>query len=85
MYPIKEKCVIHFKLSVDFRGCDYLEEITVQPMMLWLISESQYAHLKNNAKFNFVFKCENKVCHHMRFIFFPSNDNATIPIWNPYY
>ena len=25
MYPIKEKCVIHFKLSVDFSGCDYLK------------------------------------------------------------
>ena len=23
MYHIKEKCVIHFKLSVDFSGCDY--------------------------------------------------------------
>ena len=32
--PYKEKCVIHFKLSVDFSGCDYPKEITVQPMML---------------------------------------------------
>ena len=23
MYPNKEKCVIHFDLSIDFSGCDY--------------------------------------------------------------
>ena len=26
MYPNKEKCVIHFNLSVDFNGCDYSKE-----------------------------------------------------------
>ena len=70
MHPIKEKCVIHFKLSVDFRGCDYSKEMTVQPMMLWLSIESKYAHLTSNAKCDFVFKCENGVCHYMRCIFF---------------
>ena len=33
MYPIKEKYVIHFKLRVDFKGCDYSKEMTGQPMM----------------------------------------------------
>ena len=60
MYHIKEKCVIHFKLSVDFRGCDYSKEMTVQPMISWLGSESKYAHLTNNAKCNFVFKYEER-------------------------
>ena len=60
MYPIKEKCVIHFKLSVDFIGCDFSKEIIVQPMMLSLSSERKYAHLTNNAKCNSFFKCEKK-------------------------
>ena len=81
MYPIKKECVIHFKLSVHFRVCYYSKDMTMQPMMLWLDNESKYAHLTNNAKCNFVFKYENMVCHYMRCIFFPSNDNATIPIW----
>ena len=70
MYPIKEKCVIHFKLSVDFRVYDYSKEMIVQPMMLWLNSESKYAQLINNSKCNFVFKWENGVSNYMRCIFF---------------
>ena len=60
MYLIKEKCVIHFKLSVDFIGCDYSKEMTMQPMILWLSGEIKYAHLTNNAKWNSFFKCEKK-------------------------
>ena len=60
MHPIKEKCVIHFKLSVYFRGYDYSKEMTMQPMMLWLSSESKYAHLTNNAKCKIVFKYEER-------------------------
>ena len=70
MYHSKENCVIHFKLGIDFRGCDYSKEMTVQPMMLWLSNESKCAHITNNAKCNFVFKCEKGVCHYMRRIFF---------------
>ena len=44
--------------------------MSVQPMMLWLSSESKYAHLRNNSECNFVFKCEKGVCHYMRHIFF---------------
>ena len=69
MHPVKEKCVIHFKLSIDFMGYDYSKEMNMQPMMLWISSESKYAHLTNKAKCNFVFKCENEVCHYMKCIF----------------
>ena len=60
MYPIKLKCVIHFKLRIYFNGCDYSKEMTMQPMILWLRSESKYAHVTNNAKCNSFFKCEKK-------------------------
>jgi len=83
MYPIKQECVIHFKLSVHFRVCYYSKDMTMQPMMLWLDNESKYAHLINKDKYIFVFKCEKGVCHYMRCILFPSNNKETIPIWNP--
>ena len=84
MYPIKEKCVIHFKLSVDFSACDYSKGNERATNDIMTHQWNKYAHLTNNAKCNFVeMRKWGMPLHEMHV--FPSNDNAIIPKWKPNY
>ena len=83
MYPIKEKCVIHFKLYVDFIGCDYSKGND------HATNDVMTQHWKQmctpNKQFQVQFGLNEKIGYVSTWIFFPSNDNATIPILNPNY
>ena len=56
MNPIKEKCVVHFKLCVDFKGCDYSKgngRATSEVMMqqeVKCMPNNQYKFTMSNEK-----------------------------------
>ena len=52
MNPIKEKCVVHFELCVDFNGHDYSKGNGHATNEVMNQQWSKYAHLTNNAKCN---------------------------------
>ena len=54
MYPNKEKCVIHFNLSVDFNGWDYSKGNDRATNGIKTQQWNKCAHLPNNGKCNLV-------------------------------
>ena len=84
MYPNKEKCVVHFNLSVDFNGFDYSNGNDHATNGIMTQQWNKCARLTNNAKCNLVkMKKHGMPLHEMHV--FPSNDNAIIPKWKPDY
>ena len=54
MNHIKEKCVVHFKLCVDFNGYNYSKGNRRATNDLMTQQWNKCAHLTNNANCNFV-------------------------------
>ena len=54
MNPIKEKCVVHFKLCVDFNGCNYSKGNGHATNDMKTRQWNKIAHLKINSKCNLV-------------------------------
>ena len=80
MYPIKQKNVIQFKLSIDFSGCDYSKGNVHATNEVMTKQWSKYSHLTSNAKCNCV-EWKTRYATTWRAIFFPSNVSEIIPKW----
>ena len=54
MNPIKEKCVVHLKLCIDFNGCNYSKGNGHATNDMKTQQWNKIAHLTSNAKWNLI-------------------------------